>query len=228
MHLSDELFLALVSILFVIPLLQSTVPFRGKLSFAISVVLWLGALTVLSMSGLLDDFSAMPPRMAVVFLPPFIFAILITWSMRFLPWRQGLPVHFLIGLQSFRIVMEIILWMLYHERRIPVQMTFEGRNFDILAGLTAPVVAYLYKTGKIGRSLAIVWNIGGLLLLVNIVGTAILSMPTPFRLFENEPANTIVAHWPFIWLPGFVVPVAYTAHFFCLKRLMQDKHSSRT
>jgi len=38
----------------------------------------------------------------------------------------------------------------------------------------------------------------------------------------NEPANTMIAHLPFIWLPAFVVPVAYFLHIVSLKQLLNS------
>jgi hypothetical protein len=49
---------------------------------------------------------------------------------------------------------------------------------------------------------------------------AILSMPTSFRYFMNEPANTIVAQFPFIYLPGVLVVLAFAFHVFSLRQLV--------
>jgi hypothetical protein len=59
-----------------------------------------------------------------------------------------------------------------------------------------------------------------MLLLLNILVIAVLSMPTPFRYFQNEPANTLVAKFPFVLLPGILVPIAYTMHIFSLRQLL--------
>jgi hypothetical protein len=99
-------------------------------------------------------------------------------------------------------------------------MTFEGRNWDILVGLTAPLVA-LVLTRKPLLGFAKLWNIAGLLILGNIVGVALLSAPLPFRVFLNEPANTIIAEFPFVWLPSVLVPIAYTLHLLSWRQLMR-------
>jgi len=65
---------------------------------------------------------------------------------------------------------------------------------------------------------ALLYNIGGLLLLVNVLVIAVLSMPTPLRVFHNEPANTLLAYFPYIYLPGVLVPLAYTLHIFSLRQ----------
>lgn len=73
-----------------------------------------------------------------------------------------------------------MLHRLYVEGAVPVQMTYEGHNSDILSGIS-PVVVYLiaFKGGTTNRSLLIVWNLGDLLLLAVIVTAAALAVPSP-------------------------------------------------
>ncbi|MCX6020617.1 MAG: hypothetical protein NTZ05_02600, partial [Chloroflexi bacterium] len=88
-------------------------------------------------------------------------------------------------------------------------------------GLTAPLAAYLILTRRaLPRWTAVVWNVFGMLLLFNIVIRALLSAPTPFRVFFEEPSNTIVGTLPFIWLPAFVVPFALLMHVLSLRQLL--------
>ena len=63
-----------------------------------------------------------------------------------------------------RIPVELVLYGLFLEKAVPEIMTFEGRNFDILAGISAPIVAYLYSKRK-NSKLLIIWNILGLSLI---------------------------------------------------------------
>jgi hypothetical protein len=114
-----------------------------------------------------------------------------------------------------------MLWALFAENLLPVQMTFEGRNFDVLSGLSGIVVAFFAARGNLSRGFLIGWNILCLGLLINIVATAILSMPGPLQVFHNEPSNTIVTHFPVSWLPGLLVPLAYMLHFFSLRQLIK-------
>jgi hypothetical protein len=132
----------------------------------------------------------------------------------------------LIQLQVFRVFVEVLLWMLVIENLLPVQMSFEGRNFDILSGLIAAIVAWLAYKNKASKTILIVYNLLGLGLLINIVTIAILSMPTPFQYFINEPSNTIVTLFPFSWLPAFLVPLAYMLHFFSLRQVLMKNSKS--
>ena len=80
------------------------------------------------------------------------------------------------------------------------------------------------NVGSIDRGLRIA---AGLLLLANIVVVAILSAPLPFRQFFNEPANTVIADFPWVWLPGVLVPVAYALHLLSWRQVERRASGAR-
>lgn len=106
---------------------------------------------------------------------------------------------------------------------IGAQMTWSGRNFDILTGVSALVLgAWLAGRGESGtatRILIWVWNIAGFALLVNIIVVAVLSMPTRILAFDGPP-NSWVATFPFVWLPTVMVTGALFGHILVFRRLM--------
>lgn len=92
-------------------------------------------------------------------------------------------------------------------------MTFEGRNFDILSGLTAPIIFYFgFVTKQLDRKVILIWNFICLALLINIVVVAILSAPFPFQQFAFDQPNIAVLYFPFNWLPSCVVPLVLLSH----------------
>jgi hypothetical protein len=186
----------------------------------IGLIAWLVIVGALSLTGFLQNFEAFPPRMMLVLFPPLAMIIYLLLSPTLKEILRHIPPRNLIRLQVFRVFVEILLWMLFVEKLLPEQMTFEGLNFDVVAGATAPFAAYLFARN---RTALIIWNFIGLALLLNIVTIAVLSLPSPFQYFMNEPANTIVAHFPIVLLPAFLVPLAYTLHFFSLKQLFNKE-----
>ncbi len=101
-------------------------------------------------------------------------------------------------------------------------MTFEGRNFDILAGITAPIIAYLaFTQKKISRNGLLIWNFICLALLANIVVNAFLSVPSPVQQFAFDQPNIAILYVPFSWLPTFVVPVVLFAHLASIQQLLK-------
>ncbi len=181
------------------------------------LIAWGLLVTAASISGYTGNFQIFPLNVMPLLLIPLISTIILlfTADMKTVVIRLNLKV--LTQLQIFRVFVEIALWLLFIQNQLPEQMTFEGRNFDILAGITSVFAARFFVNNK---GWMIGWNIFGLLLLLNIVSIALLSMPTPFRVFDNEPASTIVTHFPYAFLPTFLVPLAYILHFMSLKKLL--------
>jgi cytochrome c biogenesis factor len=123
-----------------------------------------------------------------------------------------------------RVPVEATLFYLLTYKAIPQIMTFEGRNFDILSGLTAPVVYYLaFVQGKMGRKGLLIWNVVCLALVINIVSIGLLSAPLPIQQFGFEQPNIGVLYFPFNLLPSFVVPAVIFAHLAEIRRLLRVK-----
>lgn len=125
----------------------------------------------------------------------------------------------LVGFQLFRIPVELLLYRLAAEQVIPEVMTFSGRNFDILAGMTGGLLGLWLLRRHISQRVLHVWNVLGLALLVNIVAVAVLSTPAPFRAFHDGPANLLPSTFPFVWLPTFLVQLALLGHLLLFWRL---------
>ena len=183
----------------------------------ITLLIWGLGVMVASLSGYTGNFQIFPFNAMPMLLIPFITTIVLLFKTDIKTLAVHLNLKVFTQLQVFRVFVEIILWLLFIENQLPKQITFEGRNFDILAGITAIMAAYFFINNKRGM---IIWNLFGLLLLMNIVTIALLSMPTPFRVFHNEPPNIIVTHFPYVFLPTFLVPLAYILHFLSLKKLL--------
>jgi hypothetical protein len=189
----------------------------------IGFLLWMALVSTWSASGKMSDFSFFPFNFTPVLLIPLITIVSLLFSNGLGEVLENIAAENLIRLQVFRLFVEILLWMLFIQSLVPVQMTFEGRNFDILAGVSAPIISLLLSQKKLSNTVAIVWNLACLGLLINIVSIALMSTPTPIRVFMDEPSSSIVGHFPISWLPGFLVPLAYTLHFFSLKQLLAER-----
>lgn len=72
----------------------------------------------------------------------------------------------------------------------------------------------------------LLWNVGGLALLLNIVVVAMLSTP-PLQRFDSTPANTIIAHAPFVWQPTVLVQAALLGQLLVFRRLWSQWRSRK-
>lgn len=183
----------------------------------VTIILWAGLVGLLAWKGFFSDLSKMPPRPVLTVLLPLPVIIAVAFSKKGSQLIKAVPPYWLVGMQSFRILVEILLWRSFLLNLIPIQMTFEGYNFDGLSGVLAIAFALILRK-KWSSFFALVYNITGIGLLINILVIAVLSMPTPFRYFMNEPPNTLIGEFPFIYLPAVLVVIAYSLHIFSLRQ----------
>ena len=165
--------------------------------------------------------KTMPPRFALSLFPTTVILLILFYVFA----REGVSVkslQILTLLSVIRVPVEIILLWVYKEGQVPQLMTFEGRNYDILSGLTAPLVAWLaFRGGKTNRTLLIAWNLLAFGLLLNILTNAILSLETAFQQFAFDQPNRAVLYFPFIWLPAVIVPIVFVSHIVSLRQLLK-------
>jgi hypothetical protein len=187
------------------------------------VILWMIVQSALAWTGFYQDFTAVPPR-TFAFGPVPFFLFTLIYLIFFRTYLKALSLRILTLLHIIRVPIEFSLLWLFQSGLIPIEMTFEGRNFDILSGVTAPVVYFLaVRGGKVRRPLLIVWNVAALALLTNIVTIAVLAFPSPFQMVGLAQPNVGVTYFPFVWLPGVIVPVVFFCHVAALyKLLFQD------
>lgn len=186
---------------------------------AAGIALWLGSTGRLAAAG----FLAFEPQPTL--LPLLVIALAGALALGFSRFGtrlvQGLPLAVLVGFQGFRIPVELLLARGHGEGLVPIQMTWHGMNFDVLTGVLALLIAALSRLGPVPRWLVAAWNLIGFGLLGNVVGIALLSAPTPMRVFWDEPANVWITRFPFVWLPAFLVPIALVGHLIVLRWLFE-------
>lgn len=192
---------------------------RLGLGVAIAVAGWLALTAGLAGAGLLAKFDTIPPRVALLPLSVLAAMLLLSRTQTFGRLLRAVPRAWPVALQSFRLPVELLLWALFQEGRIPERMTFGGRNLDVLVGLSAPLVAWAVSRGRMSRLAIAAWNVAGLGLLANIVVLALRSAPGPLNAGWGGVPDTVIAEVPFVWLPAFLVPLAAFGHFAALRQV---------
>lgn len=183
--------------------------------------LWLTLQAFLAFTGFYTSGSHMPPRIMLAVVPMMLLILIVFITPAGKKFIDALDVRFLCFLHVVRFPVEIVLFWLFCEEKIPEIMTFEGRNFDIIAGITAPIIGYLgYIKKRLSPKILLGWNIICLLLLLNIVFYAVLSVPSPFQTFGQNQPNVAVLYFPFVWLPAMVVPLVLFSHLVLIRKLV--------
>jgi hypothetical protein len=170
--------------------------------------------------NLLDRYDVVPPPPLLLLLGLSVLTAAIAFGPLGAHLADRVALGAIVALQAFRIPVELLLHRLYLEGSVPVQMTYSGRNFDIVSGITGLLLgAWLLSGRPVPRGLVLAWNVLGLALLANILVIAVLSTPVPFRRWTEGPTHELPSTFPWIWLPSFLVQVALGSHLLVFRRL---------
>lgn len=192
----------------------------------IGLTVWLTIQSVLTLKNFYkSDTSTFPPNILLTgILPTILTIILLFLTSKGRQFIDSLPIKNLTYINIVRIPVEIILFWLFLNKAIPELMTFEGHNFDIVAGITAPIIVYFgFTKTKIDRQTILIWNVIFLGFLLNIVVNALFSAPSPIQIFAFDQPNIAILNFPFIWLPTFIVPIVLFGHLTSIRQLMKYK-----
>jgi len=145
------------------------------------------------------------------------------------PWGRQVALRFslplLIGLQTFRVGVELTLHELWKVGAVPRLLTLSGGNVEMLIGLSAPLMAWISLKGPRGRRVATGWAVLGLLSLVNVSVRAALS--GPLHVLHTEVPNLAMGYFPYSFIPGFMAPLAVLLHVLALRAaLYRDPHTN--
>lgn len=193
--------------------------YNSKAVLVVSVV-WLLLQCIISLNGFYQNTAVIPPRFLFLAGPALILIIILFITGKGRLFIDSLDIKTLTWLHVVRIPVEIVLFFLCGQKAVPQLMTFEGRNFDILSGLSAIIIALIaFPANKPKKALLLIWNFICLALLLNIVITAVLSAPVPFQKFAFDQPNIAILYFPFVWLPCYIVPVVLFLSFRSNKKI---------
>ncbi|HEY5826174.1 MAG TPA: hypothetical protein VIT44_17505 [Cyclobacteriaceae bacterium] len=189
----------------------------------IGIGIWMLLQTVLGLAGFYKNNESIPPRFVLLIGPAIIFIAVLFLTQRGKKFIDALDLGKLTFLHTVRVPVEITLYFVCAAGLIPVLMTFEGNNYDILSGLTAPAIFYLvFKNKKASKSTLLIWNFLCLGLLINVLTIAILAAQTPFQRLAFDQPNIGVTFFPFVWLPSVIVPIVLFSHLAAIRQLLSS------
>lgn len=190
------------------------------------ILFWMGVTSILGISGFYSDYDSFPARFMFLLPPGVAFVIIFSLTPKGKIFIHNADNRWLTLLHTVRIPVEFVLYYVFLVGLIPEIMTFSGYNFDILSGISAPVVFYLFFIKeKVSKKFLLYWNFLCLGLLVNILTIASLSAKTPFQQLAFHQPNIGVTYFPFVWLPAIIVPIVLFSHIASIYQI--NLHPSR-
>lgn len=180
---------------------------RWAIGSAIVFIAWLVAVMLLAAN---EFFRFDAPRIPMALLVTLAAGYLFLLSRTFREIVGGIPQHWLIAVQTFRILGGVFL-VRYFQGELPGIFAIPAGVGDVLTGIFAPVVAYWWFAGKpYARGGAIAWNLFGMADLVNAITIGALT---------GGGGGGIV--FPLVLIPIYGVPRALLIHSYSLIGLLR-------
>jgi len=154
--------------------------------------------------------DVLPSRIPMALGATLLLGYLLVLSPAYRQIVAAVPQHWLIGIQTFRILGGLFL-VRYFVGELPGLFALPAGIGDVATGLLAPFVAWAWYSGKpYARGAAIAWNLFGMADLVNAVVLGALT---------GGGAGGIV--FPTVLVPVYGVPRAFLIHSYSLIGLLR-------
>jgi hypothetical protein len=178
---------------------------------------WLGAAGVYRGS----TESALPAvwLALAVLLPIVIGLTIVATSKTARDILAATPQHLLIGVQVYR-VLGVIFLVLFAQGRMPGEFAIPAGWGDLLVGVSAPLLAWLYRSDPVRwRGLAVLWSVFGLADLAVAITMGVLTAPGGAQRLALDAPNSLIASFPLVLVPTVLVPVSILLHLLSLRLL---------
>lgn len=219
-RVTKPLFLCFLIAIVAVVMVAAATYLRRRSAVLVSTLLsiWLIYVGVLGYFGVVGNSASRPPGAAYVMIPAIVLILLlVARPSKAAPVARAVPLWLLIGLQTYRIGVELFLHQPWLEDLAPRMLTFAGANVDIVVGLSAPLAAWVLTRARVGLRVAQAWNVFGLLALANVAIRSALTVPGPLNLIHAEVPNMALGTFPFMFIPGFFAPLAAVLHVLALR-----------
>lgn len=209
--------------------LASDTPRRAALTASGVALAWVAAWSVLALADVWRQPppEGFPPRIVLFFGGANLGAIAFALS----PWgrRLALRTSFagLVAFHVFRLPLEWVLHAWGEQGAIPMAMTWEGRNFDVITGVLALALGVWSLRAPLSRAALWGFQLVGFALLINVGITALTSVPGPFYDPARIPPLLIGFDFPTTLIVPVCVAGALAGHLILFRALAAAHRGER-
>lgn len=188
---------------------------------ALGLLAWQVYIFVLARAGVTQDFS-FPPKFALfLIIPAFIFTGIFMAKNRQHAWIQNIPQHWLVYYQAFRVLIETLFVYSVAAGILHPNVTIEGYNYDMVFASTAPIIGLLvFQFNVLSKKIALLWNYLGLAVIAVIIFLFLSTIYFPHIYgIGTNPFPTEFGSYPYVLVPGFLMPSAVFMHVLSIVQL---------
>ena len=170
--------------------------------------------------GVIRNAAMRPPGIAFILVPVILFLVVfIVRSSARMPIAVAVPIWIILGLQSFRMVVELFLHQLWLEESVPKMLTFrrcERRHLCWRVGAPDWLVVYARARRFKGRPRV---ERAGSVVAGQCRYSGRVDGSGPLDRLHAEVPNLIIGTFPFVFIPAFFVPLAVVLHILAIQAI---------
>lgn len=209
--------------------LASDTPRRAALQASMVALAWIAAWSGLALADVWRQPppEGLPPRIILFFGGANLGAIMFAFS----PWGKRLALRTafagLVAFHAFRLPLEWVLHAWGEQGAIPMAMTWEGQNLDVVTGVLALGLGLWSLRAHLSRTALWGFQLVGFGLLINVGVTALTSVPGPFYHPGRTPPLLIGFDFPTTLIGPICVAGALAAHLILFRALAAAHRGER-
>jgi hypothetical protein len=189
-------------------------------TMAVVLVGWFALALILAILGVYQANSDQLPTIEFGIITPILIGGLFIWrSSTISRLIDAIPRHWVIAVQFYR-AEGVTFLILYASKLLPGLFALPAGAGDIAIGLTALIIGInAAGRGQLLPRTVLRWNLFGIADLVVALATGVLTSPSPLQRFAFDHPNRLIATFPLILIPTFLVPLAILLHIVSLTQL---------
>lgn len=195
----------------------------SKTKLALLLAGWYGLVYVVVSNGLLEPnlttFGV--PNIMIAIVLPVVFGVAVLFRPGFSRNVDAVPVAWFAGFHSLRALFGIFFLAIYEMGALPAAVALDGGYGDIAAGVLGALAAFLIvleARPAVTRTALAVFSVVGLLDFAIVIYFALTAL---------DPNAPFAAFYPFMLVPGFVVPLFMLTHVYVLRAMVRDLRAHR-
>lgn len=194
---------------------------------AVLLIGWFAVALALALVGTYEGARDRPPTIQFGILAPVAVGALMIWrSETVARIIDGVPQHWLVGVQVTRALGGTFL-LLYAAGLMPGLFAIPAGLGDLAVAALAPAVAYAAaRDPQGGASTVIAWNVLGIADFVVAVATGFATGPSPLQVAAFANPNTLIAAFPLVLIPVYLVPLWTVLHMASLAKVRRAAAST--
>jgi hypothetical protein len=195
---------------------------RALRGAGIVLIGWFVVAMSLAWTGIYEGASHRLPTIPFGILVPIVVGAFLIWRSETVSRIvDAVPQQWLIGLHLFRALGGIFL-VLYAAGRMPGLFALPAGVGDLLVVGLAPFVAWAYtRNPRASAGLVAAWNILGIADFVAAIATGFATGPSPVQLAAFDNPNVLIAQFPLVLIPTYLVPLWTVLHIASLTKLLR-------